>query len=95
MTNPSQALILKNLAHQWQLDEAQLARLMSLPAEAVPQLLLIRDILTQIFTHNPELAALWPTTPNRGLHNRSPIELILDEGKEGLSEVVQFLDLQR
>lgn len=58
-------------------------------------LLGIHKSLRILFPQNPDLARRWPTTPNRRLSGRAPVEVMRDGGFEGLLAVRRYLDFER
>jgi len=93
MTKVHTELLLERLTELWQLDEQQRAILSALGEEAIPALQDIQQTLESLFPHNPQLAELWPTTANRGLANRSPLQVFAEEGLDGVERVRRFLCL--
>ena len=47
--------------------------------------------LQQMFPHNSEMANYWVTTPNLHLQERSPLDVMLAHGREGMQTVSQQL----
>lgn len=93
MTKLHSELLLDRLAELWQLDGQQRAVLAALGEEAIPALQDIQQTLERLFPHNPQLAELWPTTANRALDNRSPLQVFAEEGIAGVEQVRRFLCL--
>lgn len=93
MSSVSPELILRRLAELWQLSEQQQKVLANLGGEAVPALLDIQQTLETLFAHTPQLAELWPTTANKAFANRSPLQVIEEEGMPGLELIRRFLCL--
>jgi hypothetical protein len=93
MGHLSSELFLKRLSELWQLNERQHATLAGLGEQAIPALQDIVQTLEQMFAHTPQLAELWPTTANKAFANRSPIQVIEEEGLSGLEQVRRFLCL--
>lgn len=93
ISSVSSELVLNRLAELWQLNERQQRTLARLGADAVPELLDIQQTLDILFAHTPQLAELWPTTSNKAFANRSPIEVIEEEGMSGLEQIRRFLCL--
>lgn len=81
------SMILSSIYKDWELSAEDRAFLDSLGLDGAEGLCAIHVALGQIFAHNPELAALWPTTPNKVLNKLTPIELIRRDGIEGLRRV--------
>lgn len=48
--------------------------------------------LQQMFPHNSEMADYWVTTPNLQLQERSPLDVMLAQGTEGMQTVSQQLN---
>lgn len=63
--------------------------------ERVGHLLSIHKSLRLIFPHNPELAYLWPKSPNKMFSNRTPVSMIQEYGYAGLLMVRTYLDRER
>jgi hypothetical protein len=63
--------------------------------ERVGHLLGIHKSLRLLFPQNPDLAYRWMTTRNRAFDNRSPVEVIKDQGFAGLLIVRGYLDRAR
>ena len=93
MHKVSPDLFLNRRAELWQLNERQQRSLAGLGAQAVPALQDILQTLETLFAHTPHLAELWPTTPNKAFANRSPLQVIEEEGMSGLEQVRRFLCL--
>lgn len=93
MSHITPDLFLSRLAELWQLNDRQRRSLTGLGKEAVPALQDIHQTLQNLFPHNPQLAELWPTTVNKAFANRSPLQVIEDEGLEGVEQVRRFLCL--
>ena len=47
--------------------------------------------MEKMFPHNPMAADYWVTTPNRFFNQRTPLELMVSEGLEGLRLVIEHL----
>lgn len=86
-------IITTSIYNDWGLEERDRKLLDGLGLEGAEALCAIHVTLGQMFAHNPQLAALWPTTPNKALDNLSPMEVIRRDGMEGLKRVRGFLDL--
>lgn len=86
-------MILTTIYNEWELDERDRRMIDAMGLEGAENLCAMHVALGQMFAHNPQLAALWPTTPNRALNNLSPMEVIRREGLSGLKRVRAFLDL--
>lgn len=93
MTNSISSMIMTSIYNDWELNRKDRKMIDSLGLEGAEAVCAMHVALGQIFAHNPQLAALWPTTPNKALNNRSPIDVIRDEGMAGLKRVRSFLDL--
>lgn len=93
MTRISPDLFLERLAEQWQLDARQRQALKRLDENAIPALQDIQQTLQNLFPHNPHMAKLWPTTSNKAFDNRSPIQVIEEEGQDGVEALRRFLCL--
>lgn len=93
MNNLSPELFLRRLAELWQLNDHQQKVLLKLGSNAVPALQDIQQTLETLFAHTPQLAELWPTTANKAFANRSPLQVMEEEGLEGLEQVRRFLCL--
>ena len=63
--------------------------------QRVSYLLGIHKSLRLIFPQDRELAYAWPTTPNKRLDGKSPVEFIKDKGLVGLAAVRTLLDFER
>ncbi len=63
--------------------------------ERVGHLLGIHKSLRLLFPRNRDLAYRWMTTRNRAFDNRTPIEVVKDEGFAGLLMVRGYLDRAR
>lgn len=93
MTRISSDLFLDRLAEQWQLNARQRRALKTLDENAIPALQDIQQTLHNLFPHNPHMAELWPTTANKAFANRSPLQVIEEEGIAGVEAVRRFLCL--
>lgn len=60
--------------------------------DRIAHLLAIHKYLRNIFPRNKELVYTWPTTPNRHFGDRSPVQVIDEEGFVGLIKVRQYLE---
>ena len=54
----------------------------------------IHKALRTLLPKNKELAYQWPTTKNKAFNNRTPVEVVLEEGFEGLLQVRYYLENQ-
>ncbi len=88
----SHRLLLDQIFDEWQLSAADRRLLHDLGEAAYPDVCAIHTTLMNLFPHNPMLAVYWPTTPNRAFDNRSPIDLVRQQGLDGLKEVRMFID---
>lgn len=86
------SMILTSIYKDWALDAADRHFLDCLGLEGAEGLCAIHVALGQIFAHNPELAALWPTTPNKVLNKLTPIEVIRRDGVAGLRRVRSLVE---
>ncbi|MCW9089318.1 MAG: MbcA/ParS/Xre antitoxin family protein [Gammaproteobacteria bacterium] len=85
-------IILGSIYNEWELDESDRKMIDELGLEGAESLCGLYVALGQVFAHNPQLAALWPTTPNKALQNLSPLELIRRDGMDGLKRICNILD---
>ena len=60
--------------------------------ERVALLLRIENAVNQVFPHSSVSADLWVTTPRAKFANRTPLELMLEGGIEGIRRVARSLD---
>jgi len=81
------SMILSSIYNDWELNVADRRFLDSLGLDGAESLCAIHVALGQIFSHNPELAALWPTTPNKALNKLTPIEVMRRDGMDGVRRV--------
>lgn len=95
MGNSLSHIILTSIYNEWGLDDSDRRMIDAMGLEGAESLCAIHVALGQMFAHNPQLAALWPTTPNKALHNLSPMEVIRREGLAGLKRVRAFVDLSQ
>jgi hypothetical protein len=93
MSAEASSAVLSRIYTEWKLEARDRHMIDALGEEGVENLCAMYVALEHAFAHNPELAALWPTTRNRGFNNRSPIEVVREEGIDGLKRVRCFLDL--
>lgn len=56
------------------------------------RMLLISDSLSTSFPHNAAMANYWISTPNRTFAPRTPLQVMLEEGLEGIRKVHASLD---
>jgi len=94
MQNNVSSMVLNSIFKEWELEASDRQMLESLGLEGAESLCAIHVALGQFFAHNPELAALWPTTPNRVLNKLSPIEMIRRDGMAGLQRVRTLIEQQ-
>lgn len=62
--------------------------------DRVGHLLGIHKALRILFPKNKSLAYAWPTSKNKAFTNRTPVEVIEEEGFEGLLKVRYYLEGQ-
>jgi len=93
MDKVTSTLYVSRLAELWQLNERQQRVLIQLGVKAIPPLQDIQQTLEILFAQTPLLAELWPTTANKAFANRSPLQVIEEEGMAGLEQVRRFLCL--
>ena len=58
----------------------------------IKYLLSIEHSLSTAFPHNTALANYWVTTGNRYFSDRSPLDVMLERGVDGMEAVANFLD---
>jgi len=58
----------------------------------ISKLLTIQTCLDTAFPHNVAMANYWVTTENTSLNNRTPLQVMLERGIEGIDAVVSQLD---
>ena len=63
--------------------------------ERVIHLLTIHERLRLMLPHNRELAYRWPTVRNRAFDNRSPVELMVEQGLPGMVAVRGYIEETR
>lgn len=63
--------------------------------DRVGYLLGIHKSLRLLYPHNRELAYRWMKSPNKRLHNATPVDFVRDKGFEGLVSVNRLLDVER
>jgi hypothetical protein len=85
-------IIMTTIYNEWQLDAEDRRMLDDMGLEGAEALCAMHVALGQIFAHNPQLAALWPTTPNKTLNNHSPLEVIRRDGLDGIKRICRLLD---
>jgi hypothetical protein len=85
-------MILTSIYRDWELDEDDRRVIETLGLEGVEGICAVHVALGQVFAHNPQLAALWPTTPNRVLNNKTPMDVVREEGMDGLRRVRALLE---
>lgn len=85
-------MIMTTICNDWHLDERDRRLFESLGLDGAEGICAVHVALGQVFAHNPQLAALWPTTPNKILHNKTPIEVIREEGMDGVRRVRALLE---
>ncbi|MGM0593973.1 MAG: antitoxin Xre/MbcA/ParS toxin-binding domain-containing protein [Pseudomonadota bacterium] len=92
MGNEISHIILTSIYNEWGLSRSDRRLIDSLGLEGAEALCAVHVALGQVFSHNPQLAALWPTTANKGLRDLSPMELIRRDGMAGLKRVRAALE---
>jgi uncharacterized protein (DUF2384 family) len=60
--------------------------------ERIALLLRLENALGQVFPHSGLSADLWVTTPRAKLGNRTPLDLMLEGGLDGIRRVERSLD---
>jgi len=93
MSGDGSSMVMPRIYTEWKLEATDRQMLDELGEEGVEHVCAMYAALEHAFAHNPELAALWPTTPNRALNNLSPMEVVRRDGLPGLKRVRSFLDL--
>lgn len=93
MANEISDMILTSIYNEWGLEAEDRRLIDSFGLEGAETLCAVHVALGQVFAHNPQLAALWPTTPNKGLRDLAPMEVIRREGVEGLKRIKAFLEM--
>jgi hypothetical protein len=58
----------------------------------VENFLSINSALHTTFPHSQAMARLWITTPNRSFSNHSPLQVMLEQGMEGIRQIRRHLD---
>jgi hypothetical protein len=58
----------------------------------IKHLLSIEHSLATAFPHNTALANYWVTTANQYFGNRTPLDIMLEHGVDGMETVARFLD---
>jgi hypothetical protein len=87
-------MILSSIYNEWELEASDRRMINEMGLEGAEALCAMHVALGQVFAHNPQLAALWPTTPNKALHNQTPIEVIRQDRIAGLNRIRALLDQQ-
>lgn len=93
MENNVSNIIMSSIYNEWGLDASDRKMIDEMGLDGAEAICAMHVALGQMFAHNPQLAALWPTTPNKALNNLSPMEVIRRDGMAGLKRVRSFLDL--
>lgn len=62
--------------------------------DRIGHLLAIHKALRILLPENKDLAYQWPTTKNKFFENKTPVEVISDEGFEGLLKVRAYIENQ-
>ncbi len=60
--------------------------------ERLEHIIGIADALRTSYPHNPAMGTLWMRQNNKRFNDRSPLELIVTDGLQGLLEVREHLD---
>jgi hypothetical protein len=60
--------------------------------ERVEHIIGIADALRTTYPHNPSMGVLWLQQTNKRFQDRAPLQVILDQGLQGLLEIRQHLD---
>jgi len=55
-------------------------------------LLSIQNAVDSLFPHNTTAANYWMTTPSLNFDNHTPLEIMLNEGVEGMKRVLNYLN---
>ena len=63
--------------------------------DRVSHLLGIHKSLRILYPHNRDLAYRWPKSPNKRLHDMTPVEFVRREGFGGLASIRHMLDVER
>lgn len=92
MTENVSNLILTSIFNEWELEAEDRKMIDAMGLEGAEALCAVYVALGQIFAHNPQLAALWPTTPNKALGNLSPLDLIRRDGLPAIERIRRILD---
>lgn len=58
----------------------------------ISRLLTIEQALMTSFPHNVTMASYWVTTTNALLQDRTPVQVMLDRGLEGMDQVIGLLN---
>ncbi|HEY9148771.1 MAG TPA: antitoxin Xre/MbcA/ParS toxin-binding domain-containing protein [Gammaproteobacteria bacterium] len=86
-------MIMASIYNEWELDADDRKMIDEMGLEGAEAICAMHVALGHMFAHNPQLAALWPTTPNKALNNLAPMDVIRRDGMAGLRRVRGFLDL--
>ena len=60
--------------------------------ERLEHIIGIADALRTSYPHNPQMGNLWLRQRSKKLNNRIPLQLIIEEGLQGIIEVRKHLD---
>ncbi len=60
--------------------------------DRVGKFLAMQNSLDTTFPHNQSMANYWVTTPNPRFGDQTPLELMLNQGADGIDTVVRYLD---
>lgn len=60
--------------------------------ERLQHIIAIHRAVSQTFPQSPLLADLWVTTPNPMLGDLTPLQVMLENGMEGMTSIRQMLD---
>lgn len=52
----------------------------------------IAEALRTSYPHNPQMGNIWIRQPSKKLNNRIPLQLIIEEGLNGIEEIRKHLD---
>jgi uncharacterized protein (DUF2384 family) len=52
----------------------------------------ISQALNSAFPHNPDMANYWATSPSRFLGDRTPLDIMVSEGLEGMQTMLDHLN---
>lgn len=60
--------------------------------ERLEHILGITDALRTSYPHNPNMASMWIRQKNTKLNNERPLEIIIEQGLQGLVKIRQHVD---